>query len=83
MTAELVALFCGWTLRAGSALAWPLLWLSNIVGISDLAYAQVATFLYNVDPAFAGAGYCLVVFNVPAMIVVHIVIFVFLLEKRA
>ena len=55
----------------------------SAVGLLDLAYANVATFLHQVDPASLGASYYLVVLNVPAMIVVHVCMIVLLLERPA
>lgn len=83
MTAVFLALAALWALRSGSALARPLLWLFNIVGLLDLLYAQIATFIYHVDPASLGASYYLVVLNVPAMIVVHIIMIALLLRSQS
>ena len=82
MTAVFIALFALWMLRTGSALARPALWLFNIVGLADLLYAQVATFIFDVDPASLGASYYLVVLNVPAMIVVHVIMILLLLRTE-
>ena len=65
------------------AMAIPLVWLFNVVGISDLMYANISTFKDRVDPADLSAAYYLAVVNVPAMIVVHVVIFAYLLRRRA
>jgi hypothetical protein len=64
------------------AMAIPLVWLFNVVRISDLMYANISTFKDRVDPANLGAAYYLAVVNVPAMIVVHVVIFAYLLRRR-
>jgi hypothetical protein len=74
----LLALFC---IRAESVLAAPMVWLFNVVGFLDLAYANISTFKDNVDPAQLGVSYYLAVLNVPAMLVVHIIIFVYLLRR--
>ena len=76
----LVALAC---LRYENALAVPMLWVFNVVGLLDLTYANISTFKDHVDPAQLGASYYLAVLNVPAMIVVHVVIFAYLLRRRA
>lgn len=78
LTAVLLAL---WALRANAPFAVPLLWLFNSVGLLDLVYANVATFTQAVDPAQLGASYYLAVLNVPAMIVVHIIIFAYLRRR--
>jgi hypothetical protein len=67
-------------LRSGSALALPAVWLFNVEGISDLLYANFSTFKDQVDPASLGVAYYLAVVNVPAMIAVHILIFIYLLQ---
>jgi len=81
LTAVILALLALWTLRNDSALARPMLWLFNIVGLLDLIYAQIATFIYDVNPALLGASYYLVVLNVPAMVVVHIIMIMLLLRS--
>lgn len=78
LTAVILALCALWALRSGAVFTIPLLWLFNIVGLLDLVYANIATFTEHVDPAQLGASYYLAVLNVPAMIVVHIIIFVYL-----
>ena len=60
-----------------------LVWLFNVVGLLDLVYANVATFTEHVDPAQLGASYYLAVLNVPAMIVVHVCIFLYLTRHRS
>ena len=35
----------------------------------------------NVDPTYLGVSYCLAALNVPAMVVVHILIFAYLLAS--
>jgi hypothetical protein len=82
LTAVLLALLALWAVRAASPIAVPLLWLFNIVGLLDLVYANVATVTQGVDPAQLGASYYLAVLNVPAMIVVHIIIFAYLRRDR-
>jgi hypothetical protein len=82
LTAVLLALLALWALRSDKPFAVPLLWLFNGVGLLDLVYANVATFTQAVDPAQLGASYYLAVLNVPAMIVVHIIIFAYLRRAR-
>ncbi len=78
LTAVILALIALWAVRTESSLTVMFLWLFNIVGLLDLIYANIATFTEGVDPAQLGASYYLAVMNVPAMIVVHIIIFVYL-----
>jgi hypothetical protein len=73
----LVALFC---VRTGNAAAKPMTWLFNIIGLTDLTYATYSSFRDHVDPTYLGTSYYLASINVPAMTVVHIVIFAYLLR---
>ena len=81
VTATALALLALACLRSGNALAAPMLWLFNIVGLLDLVYANISTFKDHVDPVQLGASYYLAVLNVPAMVVVHVMIFVYLLRR--
>jgi hypothetical protein len=82
LSAAVLALLALAGVRAGNILAVPLVWLFNIVGLLDLVYANISTFKDHVDPARLGASYYLAVLNVPAMVVVHIMIFVYLLRRQ-
>ena len=82
LTAALLALFALWPLRAGNAVAVPLVWLFNIVGLLDLVYANISSIKDHVDPTYLGVSYYLAVLNVPAMLVVHVLIFAYLLRQR-
>ena len=82
LTAVILALIALWSIRRESAAAVPLVWIFNIVGVTDLIYANIATFTEQVDPAQLGAAYYLAVLNVPAMIVVHVIIFMYLLRSK-
>jgi len=82
LSAAVLALLALASVRAGNILAVPLVWLFNIVGLLDLLYANISTFKDHVDPAWLGAAYYLAVLNVPAMVVVHIMIFVYLLRRQ-
>lgn len=78
LTAVIFSLLALWALRNGLSFALKLVILFNVIGIMDLLYANIATFTEHVDPALLGASYYLAVLNVPAMIVVHVIIFVYL-----
>ena len=82
LTATLLALLALWPLRAGSALAVPMLWLFNVVGLLDLAYANISSVMDHVDPTYLGASYYLAAINVPAMVVIHILIFAYLIKRK-
>ncbi|HUW74741.1 MAG TPA: hypothetical protein VMW05_12095 [Methyloceanibacter sp.] len=81
LTAVILALLALACIRFESALAVPMLWLFNIAGLLDLIYANISTFKDHVDPAQLGASYYLAVLNVPAMVVVHVLIFAYLLRR--
>jgi hypothetical protein len=81
LTSVILALLALACIRFESALAVPMLWLFNIVGLLDLIYANISTFKDQVDPAQLGAAYYLAAVNVPAMVVVHILIFAYLLRR--
>ncbi len=82
LTAVILALLALAFIRYESALAVPLVWLFNIAGLLDLIYANISTFKDHVDPAQLGAAYYLAVLNVPAMVVIHVMIFAYLLRRR-
>jgi hypothetical protein len=82
-TAVALALIALGALRYEVAVARPAVWLFNVVGLSDLLYANLSTFKDHVDPVSLGVSYYLAVVNVPAMIVVHVLIFMYLLRRRA
>lgn len=83
LTAVILALLALASVRTESALAIPTVWLFNIVGFLDLIYANIATFRDHVDPVQLGASYYLAAVNVPAMVVIHIMIFAYLLNSRS
>ena len=82
LAAAILALLAVWPVRAGNALAAPMVWLFNIVGLLDLIYANISTFKDHVDPTYLGVSYYLAVVNVPAMVVVHFLIFAYFLRRR-
>jgi hypothetical protein len=82
LAAAALALLALWPLRIGKPLALPMVWLFNVVGLLDLVYANISTFKDHVDPTYLGVSYYLAVLNVPAMVVVHVVIFAYLLRRR-
>jgi len=81
LTAAVLALLALWPLRTGNALAVPMVWLFNIVGLLDLIYANISTFKDHVDPTYLGVSYYLAALNVPAMVVVHLLIFSYLMRR--
>ena len=83
LTAAVLALLAAACVRGENAAAIPSVWLFNIVGLLDLIYANISTFKDNVDPTYLGVSYYLAALNVPAMVVVHVIIFAYLLGKNA
>jgi hypothetical protein len=83
LTAAFLALLALACLRYGSRAAAPMLWLFNIVGSLDLIYANISSITAAVDPVLLGTSYYLAAINVPAMAVVHVMIFAYLLRAPA
>lgn len=82
LTASTLALLALWPVRREKSTAILMVWLFNVVGLLDLIYANISTFKDHVDPTYLGVSYYLAVVNVPATVVVHIVIFAYLLRRR-
>jgi hypothetical protein len=82
LTAAVLALIGLAALRYEHPAAVPLVWLFNLVGTADLLYANVSSLKDGVDPVALGAAYYLAVVNVPAMMVVHMLIFLYLWRRR-
>jgi len=82
LTAASLALLALWPVRSERAAAIPIVWLFNIVGTLDLIYANISSLKDHVDPTYLGVSYYLAVLNVPAMLVVHVVIFAYLLRRN-
>ena len=83
LTAALLALAALACLRGGLAIALPMVWLFNVVGLLDLVYANISTFKDQVDPVLLGVAYYLAALNVPAMVIVHVLIFFYLLRPAS
>ena len=78
LTAAVLAFIALWPVRLEKTAAIPLVWLFNIAGLLDLVYANISTFKDHVDPTYLGVSYYLAAINVPAMVVVHVLIFAYL-----
>lgn len=81
LTAASLALIALWPVRSERTVAIPMVWLFNIVGTLDLIYANISSLKDHVDPTYLGVSYYLAVLNVPAMLVVHMLIFAYLLRR--
>jgi hypothetical protein len=82
LAAVALALFALACVRFESGFAVPVLWLFNIVGLLDLIYGNISSMTAGVDPAQWGTAYYLVVLNVPAIVVVHVLMIAYLLRLR-
>ena len=82
LTAAVLALLAIFFLCIENALAVPMAWLFNVVGLLDLVYANISTFRDHVDTTYLGVSYSLAVLDVPAMVVVHVMIFAYLVRRR-
>jgi hypothetical protein len=80
LTAAVLALVALACVRLENRAATAMLWLFNTVGLLDLIYANISTFRDHVDPTYLGVSYYLAAINVPAMVVVHVMIFVYLIR---
>ena len=83
LAASVLALVALWPVRSENRMAAPMVWLFNTVGLLDLIYANISTFKDHVDPTYLGVSYYLAAINVPAMVVVHVLIFTYLLRRGA
>ena len=83
LLAVLLALLALACMRFESGIAVPMIWLFNIVGLLDLIYANIVSLMYDIDPSQWGVAYYLVALNVPAMVVVHVLIFAYLMRHGA
>jgi hypothetical protein len=74
--ASLFALRCGWRSALG------VVWLFNFVGILDLLNAIALGLRYSHNGSL-GATYFVLVLAVPALLILHVVIFILLLRAEA
>jgi len=79
LLAALLALAAIFALRAGWAMAIPLVWLFNLEGTLDLINALFQGLRHNVE---LGAAYYIPAVAVPALFVTHAMIFAMLLTRR-
>lgn len=79
LAAALLALFAAVLLHNRLALAVPMVWLFNVVGLVDMVNAVTQGWLHVPDPAF-GATYFIPAVVVPALVVSHVLVFLALLR---
>ena len=72
LLAGLLALAAIVALRAGAAIAIPLTWIFNVLGLLDLVNAFYQGLSHDVQ---LGAAYYIPTFIVPALVVTHVMIF--------
>lgn len=79
--AALLALFALYAIREGKPFKITAMWVFNVVGTVDLAYAISMGMLHNIGP-YTGASYWIPSFWVPALLVTHYIVFKKLLLER-
>ena len=78
----LLALFALYTVRQDKSFKLTAMWVFNVVGTIDLAYAISMGTLHNVGP-YMGASYWIPSFWVPTLLVTHYIVFKKLLFSRS
>src|SRR5215467_8159642 len=73
--AAILAIIAVLALRAGASLAVPLVWLFNLWGTADLVLAFYNAFSNGLEPGALGAAYYIPTFVVPALFVLHALVF--------
>lgn len=79
--AAILAFAAALALRSGSSWAYPLVWLFNIEGLSDLLYADFRGYQINFPAHQVGVSWFIPTMYVPLLIVSHIAIFILLLRR--
>lgn len=79
LLAGVLALAALVALRGRSAVALPLVWLFNVVGLLDLIHAFYQGLAANVQ---LGAAYYIPTFVVPALVITHVMMFGMLIRGR-
>ena len=77
----LLALFALYAIRQDKSFKIMAMWVFNVVGTLDLAYAITMGALHNISP-YMGASYWIPAFWVPAFLVTHYIVFKKLLLER-
>ena len=80
--ASLLALFALYAVRQDKPFKLRAMWVFNVVGTIDLAYAISMGALHNIGP-YMGASYWIPTFWVPAFLVTHYIVFKKLLLNRS
>jgi hypothetical protein len=77
-----LALLSAFALRLRPGVALPLVWLFNIVGITDLLFAFYEGGVSNLPFFHIGVAWLLLTLYVPLLLVTHIIVFRFLLRAE-
>jgi len=80
--AALLALFALYAIRKDKLFKYIAIWVFNVIGTIDLAYALLMGSLHNIGP-YMGASYWIPSFLVPALLVTHYIVFKKLLLDRS
>lgn len=83
LLAAFLALLALWALRSGSSLALPLLWVFNLEGSLDFVNAIYQGLVVGLPHFQLGATWFIPTLFVPALIVVHALIFRILLTRSS
>jgi len=83
LLAVFLALASLWALRGGSRLTLPLLWVFNVVGTLDFVNAIYQGVRVGLPHYQLGATWFIITIYVPALLVVHLIIFRILLTRSS
>jgi hypothetical protein len=80
--AAILALFSIAALTWGWSFAIPLVWIFNLWGTIDLLYAYYNGIVLDIEPGLFGAAFYIPTTIVPALLVIHALIFLILLRTE-
>jgi hypothetical protein len=75
-----LALLAAFTLRLRPGMALPIVWLFNLVGITDLLFAMYKGAVIDLPSFHLGVAWLLLTLYVPLLLVSHVIVFWFLLR---
>jgi hypothetical protein len=81
LTASILAILTAIALRSGLSLAYPLVWVFNIEGLSDLVYATYQGIHVNFPAYQVGVAWFIPTVYVTLLIVSHLTMFVLLMRR--
>ena len=80
--AAILALLSIAALTWGWSFAIPLVWIFNLWGTIDFLYAYYNGIVLEIEPGLFGAAFCIPTMIVPALLVIHALIFLILLRTE-